>query len=106
MGLQQPVVMAASSCYVKRYAVTGALQLSSTPATYVYLNPNVLETRHILDVYNELFGSTPLLEFQPHIQDNAEDEAPVNRMDLGTLMRLNPEMHRVTIALAKTIASK
>lgn len=50
MELQQPVVLAASSCYVKRYAATGALQLSSTPATHVYLNPNVPETEHILNV--------------------------------------------------------
>ncbi|PWA35435.1 nucleic acid-binding, OB-fold protein [Artemisia annua] len=46
--MERPVVIAASSCWAKRHA--GIIQLSSTPATSIYLNPKVPTAEHIREV--------------------------------------------------------
>ncbi|GJT36825.1 DNA helicase [Tanacetum coccineum] len=47
-ALERPVVIAVSSCWVRRFH---RLQLSGTSATHYYLNPNIPETLHIRQVY-------------------------------------------------------
>lgn len=94
MTLQQPVVIAVSSCFVKRYIVTEELQLSSTPASHCYLNPNVPETMQIMDVYNELLGPAPLLAIQPASVQNLEEGELGNRVSLKTLLDTNPEIQQ------------
>ncbi|PWA43267.1 Dynein light chain, type 1/2 [Artemisia annua] len=44
--MKQPVILAVSSCYLKRYA--GQIQLSATSATRYYFNPDVQETGELL----------------------------------------------------------
>ncbi|PWA87606.1 Arginine--tRNA ligase, cytoplasmic [Artemisia annua] len=45
MECQHPIIMAVSSCLAKRYGCS--IQLSGTPATSYYLNPEILEAAHI-----------------------------------------------------------
>ncbi|GJZ76221.1 DNA helicase, partial [Tanacetum coccineum] len=48
--MPKPVVIAVSSTWAtRRY---GGLQLTATPATYYYLNPNIPEANYILNVVN------------------------------------------------------
>ncbi|PWA64050.1 nucleic acid-binding, OB-fold protein [Artemisia annua] len=91
-SLQQPVVMAASSCYVKRYA--GGVQLSSTPATQFYLNPDILETRTIHDVYQQLLGPMPPLLTQQPTDENPESVETRNRMSIAQLLAVDPETQK------------
>ncbi|PWA89239.1 nucleic acid-binding, OB-fold protein [Artemisia annua] len=48
--MQQPVVLAVSSCYLKAYG--GQLQLSATSATCYYFNPPLDETSELLAAYS------------------------------------------------------
>ncbi|PWA42991.1 nucleic acid-binding, OB-fold protein [Artemisia annua] len=47
--MEQPVIIAVSSCWVRRFS--GGLQLSATPTTYYYLNPSVEEAGQIRQIY-------------------------------------------------------
>ncbi|PWA53637.1 nucleic acid-binding, OB-fold protein [Artemisia annua] len=44
-GMEQSVIIAISSCWARHFA--GELQLSATPSTSYYLNPDVLKADHI-----------------------------------------------------------
>ncbi|PWA79727.1 nucleic acid-binding, OB-fold protein [Artemisia annua] len=48
--MQQPVILAVSSCYLKTYG--GQIQLSATAATSYYFNPPVDETTDLLAAYD------------------------------------------------------
>ncbi|PWA74085.1 hypothetical protein CTI12_AA254430 [Artemisia annua] len=82
--MEQPVVIAASSCWAKRHA--GAIQLSTTPATAIYLNPEVPETDSIEEAYKQLVGAGP--SAQPHqIQAlDVEDQGQPQAMTLAAIM--------------------
>ncbi|PWA68283.1 nucleic acid-binding, OB-fold protein [Artemisia annua] len=82
--MEQPVIIAASSCWAKRHA--GTIQLSSTPATAIYINPEVVEADHIEQAYKELMGSAPPLHLQQISRIATEDEPPVQTMTLGMIM--------------------
>lgn len=68
--LEQPVIIAFSSCLVKRFG--GNIQLSGTPATSYYLNPDLTEANHIRVVYNELLGPVMPLTFETSQQQQQE----------------------------------
>ncbi|PWA95982.1 nucleic acid-binding, OB-fold protein [Artemisia annua] len=91
--LQQPVVMAVSSCYVKRYAA-GAVQLSTTPATQFYLNPNILETKTIHNVYEQLLGSMPPLLIQQPTDQNPENIDTGNKVSIAQMLAVDPEIEK------------
>ena len=42
---EQPIIIAVSSCIVKRYG--GTIQLSATPSSEYYLNPDIPEAHQI-----------------------------------------------------------
>ncbi|PWA78557.1 nucleic acid-binding, OB-fold protein [Artemisia annua] len=50
--MQQPVILAVSSCYLKTY--DGQIQLSVTSATHYYFNPPIEETSELLAAYNNI----------------------------------------------------
>ncbi|PWA46491.1 nucleic acid-binding, OB-fold protein [Artemisia annua] len=87
--LEQPVIIAISSCWARRFA--GGLQLSATPATHYYLNPHVEEANHIRQVYAELMLPAPPLQI-PVAEIEATDQPAQRQLTpLNVLMQAGPE---------------
>ncbi|PWA97527.1 nucleic acid-binding, OB-fold protein [Artemisia annua] len=82
--MEHPVVIAASSCWAKRHA--GVIQLSSTPATSIYLNPEVPTAEHIQEVYKELMGSAPPMQLQTTEGTSVQDRGRRQTMTLAAIM--------------------
>ncbi|PWA76186.1 nucleic acid-binding, OB-fold protein [Artemisia annua] len=87
--MKQPVILAVSSCYLKRYA--GQIQLSATSATRYYFNPDVQETGELLAAYNETQARPAQLQVQTKRLTNWEDERNRNRVPLATLLQIDPK---------------
>ncbi|PWA50519.1 replication protein A 70 kDa DNA-binding subunit [Artemisia annua] len=58
--LEKAVIIAVSSCLVSKYY--NKLQLSSTPATYYYINPRIPQLEQYQAEYRDLFNLNPPLE--------------------------------------------
>ncbi|PWA97444.1 nucleic acid-binding, OB-fold protein [Artemisia annua] len=86
--MRQPVILAVSSCYLKRYG--GQIQLSATSATSYYFNPPIEETSELLAAYNENNTGFPQLEVQTERLTDWEKEKNRNRVPLGTLLQIDP----------------
>ncbi|PWA73350.1 DNA binding protein [Artemisia annua] len=82
--MEQPVIIAASSCWAKRHA--GVVQLSSTPATAIYINPEVPQADYIEQAYKELMGSAPVTQLPLIERTNVEQERPTQILNLRTIM--------------------
>ncbi|PWA39009.1 hypothetical protein CTI12_AA577260 [Artemisia annua] len=87
--MKQPVILAVSSCYLKRYA--GQIQLSATLATRYYFNPDVQEIGELLAAYNETNTAPVQLEVQTERLTNWEQERNRNRVPLATLLQIDPK---------------
>ncbi|PWA97314.1 nucleic acid-binding, OB-fold protein [Artemisia annua] len=87
-GMRQPVILAVSSCYLKRYG--GQIQLSATSATSYYFNPPIQETADLLAAHNQDSTSFPRLEVQTERLTDWEKERTRNRVPLGTLLQIDP----------------
>ncbi|GKB30292.1 DNA helicase [Tanacetum coccineum] len=87
-ALERPVVIAVSSCWVRRYH---GLQLSSTSATHYYLNPNIPETFHIKQVHQQLPEPQVILNIENQRYENQEEEKTRNRFPLATIFDLDPQ---------------
>ncbi|PWA64669.1 helitron helicase-like domain-containing protein [Artemisia annua] len=66
--------------------LTGVIQLSSTPATAIYINPEVPEADHIEQAYNELLGSAPSILLQQVQRSDVEEQQPAQVMTLAMIM--------------------
>ncbi|PWA57673.1 nucleic acid-binding, OB-fold protein [Artemisia annua] len=82
--MEQPVIIAASSCWAKRHA--GVIQLSSIPATAIYINPEVPQADYIEQVYKELMGSAPVTQLPLIEGANVEQERPTQILNLRMIM--------------------
>ncbi|PWA35704.1 nucleic acid-binding, OB-fold protein [Artemisia annua] len=82
--MDQPVITSASSCWAKRHA--GVIQLSTTPATAIYLNPEIPEADHIEEAYKELVGSTPSMQPRQIQALDVEDQGQLQIMTLARIM--------------------
>ncbi|PWA37880.1 nucleic acid-binding, OB-fold protein [Artemisia annua] len=100
MAVEQPIVVATKNTYLIYFMcvvflnvpqTTGGIQLSATPTTHHYINPNLPETKQIHNVYNELLRAMPLLQVQPYRRPNVEEDKYKNRVSLKTLLEINPE---------------
>lgn len=89
--LQQPVVIAVSSCWAKRFA--GGVQLSATPATSYYLNPEIEEADQIRELYAELVGPPIPLTIPPGDAGSQVAEMHQGPVSIETLISMNPEAH-------------
>ncbi|GKD98510.1 nucleic acid-binding, OB-fold protein [Tanacetum coccineum] len=69
--MEKPVIIAVSSCLVKQF---NGLQLSGTSATHYYLNPNIPETYHIKQQYQQLATTVPVLNIDYQRYQNLEAE--------------------------------
>ncbi|PWA73449.1 nucleic acid-binding, OB-fold protein [Artemisia annua] len=87
--IEQPVIIAVSSCWAKRFG--GGIQLSATPATCYYLNPEIAETDHIRALYEEYMGPLPPLLPPPTEPDIQELEMPQRYMSIRDLLEVRPE---------------
>ncbi|PWA48637.1 nucleic acid-binding, OB-fold protein [Artemisia annua] len=94
--MKQPVILAVSSCYLKRYAALAfnypsQIQLSATSATRYYFNPDVQETSELLAAYNKANASGPHLQVQTERLTSWGQEKTRNRVPLGTLLQIDPK---------------
>ncbi|PWA67128.1 nucleic acid-binding, OB-fold protein [Artemisia annua] len=87
--IEQPAIIAVSSCWAKRFG--GGIQLSATPATCYYLNPEIAETDHIRALYEEYMGPLPPLLPPPTEPDIQELEMPQRYVSIRDLLEVRPE---------------
>ena len=64
--LEKPVIIAVSSCRVSKYY--NKLQLSSTPATYYYINPNIPQ----LERYRAEYSLDPKIYYIQFLLNNTK----------------------------------
>ncbi|PWA48597.1 hypothetical protein CTI12_AA489050 [Artemisia annua] len=93
--IQQPPIIAFSSCWAKRFG--GGLQLSATPATSYYLNPEIPETDTIRALYQEYMGPLPPLLPPPTEPNAAEADVPGQHMPIRALLEVKPETNAALI---------
>ncbi|PWA45577.1 replication protein A 70 kDa DNA-binding subunit [Artemisia annua] len=87
--LEKPVIIAVSSCRVSKYY--NKLQLSSTPATYYYINPRIPQLQQYQAEYKELFNLNPPLEIVRQPYEDIEKEKIRNRFPLAVLLTQTPK---------------
>ncbi|GJY46764.1 nucleic acid-binding, OB-fold protein, partial [Tanacetum coccineum] len=87
-AMEKPVIIAVSSCLVKQF---NGLQLSATSATHYYLNPNIPETYHIKQQYQQMATTVPVLNIDHQRYQDLEAEKNQNRFPLATLLAVNPQ---------------
>ncbi|PWA64422.1 nucleic acid-binding, OB-fold protein [Artemisia annua] len=86
---EQPIIIAISSCIVKRYG--GTIQLSATPASSYYLNPDIPQAHQIRAMYNEILrGVAPIPMIAP-AQQYVEEGPADNTVDIIALLQMNPD---------------
>ncbi|PWA46451.1 replication protein A 70 kDa DNA-binding subunit [Artemisia annua] len=83
-ALEKPVIIAVTSCRVSRYQ--NNLQLSSTPATYYYINPTIPELEQYKEEYRTMFNINPPLQVIRQPFHDKEKEKTRNRFPLASLM--------------------
>ncbi|PWA84869.1 nucleic acid-binding, OB-fold protein [Artemisia annua] len=83
-ALEKPVIIAVSSCRVSRYI--NNLQLSSTPATYYYIDPDIPELQEYKAEYRDAFNLIPPLPVIRQPFKDKEREKFRNRFPLADLM--------------------
>nr|GEW08022.1 DNA helicase [Tanacetum cinerariifolium] len=79
---------------VKNPVLTG-LQLSGTSATHYYLNPNIPETYHIKEQYQQLGNTVPILNIHNQRHQNLKEEKYRNQFPLATLLEVNPPNYQI-----------
>ncbi|PWA53276.1 helitron helicase-like domain-containing protein [Artemisia annua] len=89
--LERPVIIAISSCRVQRYY--NRLQLSSTPASYYYINPRIPQLDEYRSQYKQLFNINPPLEIVRQPYEDIEKERIRNRFPLHTLLNQAPKTY-------------
>ncbi|PWA57527.1 nucleic acid-binding, OB-fold protein [Artemisia annua] len=92
-ALEKPIIIAVSSCKVSRYR-NRDLQLSSTPATYYYINPKIPQLEQYQAQYKELYNQQPQLDIIRYRFDNREQEKYRNRIPLNVLIQQNPDPYQ------------
>ncbi|PWA56458.1 replication protein A 70 kDa DNA-binding subunit [Artemisia annua] len=90
-ALEKPVIIAVSSCRVTRFR--NNLQLSSTPATYYYINPEIPELPQYKAEYKAAFDLNPPLQVVRHPYQDKEQEKMRNRIPFSKLLTENPFTH-------------
>ncbi|PWA69687.1 nucleic acid-binding, OB-fold protein [Artemisia annua] len=83
-ALEKPVIIAVSSCRVSRFR--NNLELSSTPATYYYIDPDIPELEQYKAEYRSAFNLIPPLPVIRQPFKDKEQEKFRNRFPLADLM--------------------
>ncbi|PWA36686.1 nucleic acid-binding, OB-fold protein [Artemisia annua] len=95
--MRRPVILAVSSCYLKRYG--GQMQLSATSATHYYFNPPIEETSELLAAYNQENTQTPQLQVHTERSTDWAQERNRNRVPLGMLIQIDPNTQQEVMIL-------
>ncbi|PWA43640.1 replication protein A 70 kDa DNA-binding subunit [Artemisia annua] len=90
-ALEKPIIIAVSSCRVARFR--NNLQLSSTQATYYYINPEIPELPQYKAEYKAAFDLNPPLQIVRHPYQDKEREKMRNRIPFSKLLAENPLTH-------------
>ncbi|PWA60434.1 nucleic acid-binding, OB-fold protein [Artemisia annua] len=90
-ALEKPIIIAVTSCRVSRYY--NSLQLSATPATYYYINPQIPQLEQYLNEYRNLHNIRPPLQIVKHPFQDKDQEKIRNRFPLAILMKEDPHTH-------------
>ncbi|GJZ35269.1 DNA helicase [Tanacetum coccineum] len=91
LSMEKPVIIAVSSCKVNKY---GAIQLSGTPATHYYFNPEIPGIEELRNQYKMQLDLNPPLEISKEKCGDMEHEKNRNRFTLATLLQQNPESYK------------
>ncbi|GJU84055.1 hypothetical protein Tco_1291601 [Tanacetum coccineum] len=90
-SMENPVVIAVSSCWVRRF---NGLQLYGTSATYYHLSPNIPETYHIKQLYQELTGTQPILNIDNQRYEDLDQEKNRNQFPLVALFEIDSQKYQ------------
>ncbi|PWA81791.1 hypothetical protein CTI12_AA184760 [Artemisia annua] len=90
-ALEKPILIAVSSCRVSRFR--NNMQLSSTPATYYYINPDIPELEQYRAEYKAMFDINQPLQIIRHPYQDKEQEKMRNRIPFSKLLTENPATH-------------
>nr|GEV08818.1 hypothetical protein [Tanacetum cinerariifolium] len=72
----------------------GCLQLTATPATHYYLNPNISEVHHILSVYANFINPTDALDILRQPVNTNKEEKMRNKFSIQSLLNVNPQHYK------------
>ncbi|GJS19084.1 DNA helicase [Tanacetum coccineum] len=89
--MEQPVVFAVSSCKATIY---GGIQLSGTPTTHYYFNPDIPGLEELRDQYRQRLNLNPPLQISKEKCSDINAEQNRNRFPLSTLLQQNPDGYR------------
>ncbi|PWA80597.1 replication protein A 70 kDa DNA-binding subunit [Artemisia annua] len=89
--LERPILIAISSCRVTRFR--NNLQLSSTPASYYYINPRIPQLEEYRAQYREVFNLKTPLEIVRQPYKDREKEKFRNRFPLALLLGETPKTY-------------
>ncbi|GJT08692.1 nucleic acid-binding, OB-fold protein [Tanacetum coccineum] len=95
--LTPSITIAASSWRITKYKDT---QLSATPATHYYINPQTPEAQHVYTTFKEKYNSNPPLQIAKYRCQDLEEEKIRNRQTLHTLLEQNPTTFKIHYALS------
>lgn len=87
--LEQPIILAVTSCWARRFS--GGLQLSATPATFYYINPDVEEAHRIRELYNEMVMPMPALQIPALNFQQPQHGLQRVTTPLNIVMQTNPD---------------
>ncbi|CAH1453121.1 unnamed protein product [Lactuca virosa] len=90
-ALPSPVIVAITSMKVTQYL--GNLQLTATPASYIYINPTIPEAAAMAAEFVERHNQNPILKIQYQKSKDVEVEKKRNRFPLVDLLSQNPNRY-------------
>ncbi|GJZ67944.1 DNA helicase [Tanacetum coccineum] len=72
------------------YPILTDVQLSATPVTHYYINPQTTKAQRVYTVFKEKYNSNPPLQIAKYRCQDLEEEKIRNRQTLHTLLEQNP----------------
>ncbi|PWA44469.1 replication protein A 70 kDa DNA-binding subunit [Artemisia annua] len=91
--LERPIIIAVSSCRVSKF-LKRDLQLSSTPATYYYINTNIPDLEQYKAAYRVLYEEKEPLCVTRYRLNDSEKEQQKNRIPFQQLFKHKPASYR------------
>nr|GEZ87403.1 replication protein A 70 kDa DNA-binding subunit [Tanacetum cinerariifolium] len=100
--MKKPVIIVVSSCKVTEYA--NNLQLSSSPATFYYLNPDIPELEQLIaDMMIQRKKKPERLPLSTLLQENPDSYKGVRFTTEGTIIRINTSRNWYYVSCNKCI---
>ncbi|GJZ46144.1 hypothetical protein Tco_0593740 [Tanacetum coccineum] len=90
-GMEQPVIIAISSCRVSKYT---DYQLFASSATYYYLNPKIPKAKESRDLFKARYEDSPPLTICKTPHKDVQQDKTRNKFSLKTIMDQNLQSYR------------